>query len=308
MLHRLLAALTLLLAILPAPAQDAKSVSLILQFPAGRSDRMVTTQDLRQTLTSDALPAPINQVQKQTMETVLRVGEGRSIDVTFERIRSSDNFRGAEVTYDSDKDKDSEDPSARVLNALIGAKLQMRFGADSKVEQFSGMNDVLDQLAKKHPAQAAMIGQLKQGLGDDAYKEMMTGFLSGFLPGKPVSPGDTWSATQSQKLAGLGSIQLKLNYKLDAVEERDGRKLAKISFDGKGTLEGNFGLKGAQIKADDVEQKGVIYFDLDRGWLADQKYDQTMKGTVSVTSPEGKEIRIAVEQKATFEVRVIAAK
>lgn len=285
--------------------QDAKPVTLTLQFPQGITERMVTTQELKQTLTSELLPAPVNQFQKQIMEATLKVGAGREMELAFERIRSSDNFRGPEIGYDSDKDKLSEEPAARVLNALIGAKLQMKFAADGKLEQFSGMNNILELMGKAFPKQEAMIKQLKEGLGDEAYRDMLGGHLSGFLPGKAVSPGDTWTATQSQKLAGLGSIQLKLTYKLEGVEEREGRKVAKISFAGKGTLEGNFvGAKGAQIKADDLEQTGVIYFDLDRGWLAEQRIDQVMKGNVIANGTDGKEVKIAIEQKTMSEVKI----
>lgn len=302
---RVIALIAVLLSAPSARLDEVKPVTLALKFPAGRVEKFVQTQDLKQTLTSEALPAPINQFQKQTTEAVLKVGEGRSVDLALERIRSSDNFRGAEIGYDSDKDKDSQEPLARVLNAVIGARLTMRFGADGKVEQFSGMNAILDQMGKQLPGTDGLIFQLKQGLGDDAYKDIMNQALAGFLPGKPVAIGDTWSAEHSQKLGGLGSIKLKLDYKLEGVEARDGRQQAKITFTGKGTLDGNFGVQDVRVKADELEQKGVIWFDLERGWLAEQKTDQTLKGSVSVQQ-NGKELRFGLDQKTTFEVKVTA--
>jgi hypothetical protein len=293
----------MLLSVSFARVAEDKAITLELKFPAGRVDKMVISQDLRQTLAGKDLPAPVNQFQKQTMDAVLKVGEGRSVEIAFERIRSSDNFRGVEVGFDSEKDKDSREPAARLLTALVGARLRMRFGADNKVEQFSGMNDMLDQLGKQIPGQDAFIRQLKQGLGDDAYKDIMNQALASFLPAKPVAVGDSWTTEQAQKLGGLGSIKLKLDLKLEAIEERDGRKLARIAFTGKGTLDGNFGVQDIQVKADEVEQKGVIYFDIDRGWLADQKIDQTIKGTVTVKQA-GMERDFAVEQKGTFEVKM----
>ena len=45
------------------------------------------------------------------------------------------------------------------------------------------------------------------------------------------------------------------------------------------------------------------FFGRHRGWLADQKIDQTIKGTVTVKQA-GMERDFAVEQKGTFEVKM----
>jgi hypothetical protein len=77
---------------------------------------------------------------------------------------------------------------------------------------------------------------------------------------------------------------------------------------GKGTLEGNVGQANISLKADLVEQRGVIWFDLDRGWQSDQAIDQTMKGTVTVTDPNGKQIKLGFDQKLRLESKAAPAK
>jgi hypothetical protein len=288
----------LLLTVSPLVGQADRSVTLALKFPAGQAEQLSITQELRQTLSGGPLKEPLKQQQKQVTEGTLKVVRDGVLDLAFDRIRSSDNFRGREVSYDSDKDKESKDPSAQVLNGLIGAKARLRFGDGGKLEEFEGMNDVLDQLARKFPEQKAMLAQLKETLGDAVYQQQLGGFLSGFLPGRPVAVGDAWFANQTQTLAGLGKLQLRIQYKLEAIEQRDGRAVARISFTGRGDFEG---LVGVKLSIEEIQHKGTILFDIDRGGLIEHQSEQSLKGGVAVPM-EGKETRIDFAQRVDWTV------
>ena len=210
------------------------------------------------------------------------------------------------VGYDSEKDQESKEPSAKVLNGLIGAKASLRF-ADNKLTEFRGMNDVLAGLARQFPEQQAMVDQLRQQLGDEAYQQLLSGCLAGFLPNRAVAVNDFWFADQNQTLAGLGKLLLKLEYRLEGIEDRDGRPHAKISFTGKGVFEGVVGFQGVKLDVEEVKQRGTIFFDLERGWLTELVADQTLKGTVTAVA-NGKEVRVALDQSGLFTAKIAASR
>jgi len=190
------------------------------------------------------------------------------------------------------------------LNAVRQAQFRIHFAPDHKLDKVTGMDEVWDKLAKALPGAQQLAQQMKQGMGDDAMKQMMNQSLTGFLPSKPVKPGESWKSDQSQNLPGLGNLKLTGTVTFVGVEDREGRKQAKLLWDGKGTLDGNFGQPGMSLKADSVEQKGVIWFDLDRGWLADQTIEQTLKGTMTITDPAGKQLKLTIDQKLRMENKV----
>jgi hypothetical protein len=267
---------------------SAAPVTLALKFPAGQVDRMSTTMDMDQTLTADALPAPQKQTIKMGMDMLLKVVKsddtGATVEMTFDRMSMGMSMFGKEMKFDSEKDKPSADNPLSGLGVLVGVKLTAHFGKDGKVDKVEGV----DEMKKKLSTDASNVVAaqvLKQTMNEDQLKQTVNAAFAEAIPSKPVDIGDTWESNVTQNTGGM-AIKMKAENKLVAIDEKGGHKIAKIEFTGDGKLEG--APAGApKLKADQLTQKGTRYFDIDRGAFTEMDTDQTLKGSMTVPTPNG---------------------
>lgn len=116
------------------------------------------------------------------------------------------------------------------------------------------------------------------------------------LPPLAVNTGDTWTADEMMTFPQAGDTHVEMNGKFEAIEERDGRKHAKISFEGKLSSVMRKDKPVANIEiAPGSTMSGIIFFDLERHLTSLSTYTNHLKMIVS-----GQEVPF--EQRITSKV------
>ena len=116
------------------------------------------------------------------------------------------------------------------------------------------------------------------------------------LPPLAVNVGDTWTADEMMTFPQAGDTHVEMNGKFEGIEERDGRRQAKISFEGKLSSVMRKDKPVANIEiAPGSTMSGVIFFDLTRRLTSLSSYNNHLKMIVS-----GQEVPF--EQRITSKV------
>jgi hypothetical protein len=248
----------------------AELITFTIKFPPGQIDHQTTNMHTEQTFSGDAFPAPIKHTTKMSVKT------------TFKGIKSDAAGSQVELDYDSVKmsmsnlGHDASDELDKTLAAIVGSKVTLHFTPAGKADKVEG----IDAMVAKFP-QGPQRAAVEQFLNDERIKDtinLMTGLL---LPSKPVNVGDTWDTDVSCKFATL-NVMLKSRVTLVSIDERDGHKIAKLEFTGKGKLDAAPGAGAPKMNVEQFDQDGKAEFDLTRGWITSQVIDQHLKGDVSV--------------------------
>jgi hypothetical protein len=267
-----------------APVSAAEPITFAIKFPAGEVDHQTNSIEMDQTISSPILPAPKKQSMKMSAKT------------TFKPIKTDAAGSEVEVTYDSVKLSGSMLPQAasdeldKTLAAFVGQKITLHFSPEGKVDKVDGV----DAIVAKLPAGGGQAA-VKQFLSDDRIKEQYNVATAQILPTKPVNIGDTWETEISHKMSAV-EVKIKSQVKLVGVDDRDGHKIAKLEFSGKGKLEAAVAAGAPKLNFDQLDQSGTAEFDLTRGWLTSQIVDQRTKGDMKITGPGNTPIALKIEQ------------
>ncbi len=116
------------------------------------------------------------------------------------------------------------------------------------------------------------------------------------LPPIAVNVGDTWTADEMMTFPQAGDTHVEMNGKFEGIEERDGRKHAKISFEGKlsSVMRKDKPVANIEIGPGST-MSGVIYFDLTRRLTSLSTYNNHLKMIVSG-------LEVPFEQRITSKV------
>lgn len=176
--------------------------------------------------------------------------KGVSVGYDFAGIRMKTEMQGIVMEYDSENPAKSGGLLGTMFQPLAEAKWTTTYSKDGKLLEVKGLDQV----------QAP--GQL--GLGK-AELEAMTKQSSLFVPNKDVNPGDSWEAEMNLPMGAVGGdLSLVYTFKLEAIEQREGKAIAKVSISGKM----KDALEDGGETVLDVEAKkvsGEMLFDLDLG-------------------------------------------
>ena len=161
------------------------------------------------------------------------------------------------MEYDSADPNKSGGMMGPTMKALVDAEFHTIYGKDGEFLEIQGLDKIKD---------AAQLG-----LGREQF-ELMAKQTSLLLPGKNVEPGDTWSAELEFPLKPITDKPgtLKMDLKLESIDEENGSKIAKISMTG--SLEMNIEDGGKQVltmKAKKIE--GSMRFDVGLGQAVESR-------------------------------------
>lgn len=249
----------------PAPAAEDKpageAVDLSVKFIKGLKTRTRTTtvvdvnvsvMDFKQhSITTNILDGT------QTTTDVTEEG-GAKVKISTDRVQINKVENKEEVVkFDSKKDKVGDLDEESAMTALIAGK---EFTADvdkqGVVSNLKGLDAyreaVKEELGAEYAdavdsSQITMVQSLEQ-----AYK---------MLPKAPVKVGDSWKSDWSMDLAGLGKMTFKGTYKLEGVEDKAGRKCAKLAVTGDISIEAAADAEMA-VEIKNVDWKGSMWLDL----------------------------------------------
>lgn len=177
------------------------------------------------------------------------------------------------MSYDSDQaDGSGGSMLKQMFEPMLHKPMTMELSRNGEVKSFSGMDAIRDEVSKKAGSNMMWM-QMQAAYSDEAARLEYGDSRFEFLPGKPVSIGDTWNIERRREMPGLGSAAMsKTEYKLTDVKAYDfegsPRRVAVIEFSG--TIEG-LPPKGDEAGGaskpmiDSGSTHGTILFDLKRG-------------------------------------------
>lgn len=293
-----LASLCVLTMVVFAPAVLAASPAktyLLRQTYTPGTYYLVTNVDTRQQKAADRQadsdqPAPEMNIQ-QIWVVKMIVGNpdekgNKTIILTYERFQQTTNVGDVAISeYDSKAPKDQAGMLEQCFGPLRKAKITILLDKDDNVVSVTGMKGIWTEM-EKNPNVKPMIGMMKKSFNNKALKKMIL-FSRDFLPANPVAVGDTWSNEQMLPTM-TGNVMVNMDMTFASVEKDEGRRQALIVFSGK-TKEVE-GIKNAPANSShpntmtaDIQQKGMLRFDLATGRVSEMNVQQTMVFAVPVT-------------------------
>jgi hypothetical protein len=196
------------------------------------------------------------------------------------------------------------DVISKMTKQMEGATFKVTLSPAGKITQFEGFEDFMKRLEQANPQAAPMLKSFMS-------KETMSKGSEeafGFLPAKPVKPGDTWKKGSTLSLGPLGSFKVESNYiykgKVDNGEAIDVD--ASMSFTPPAPdANAPFQITKTGFKAESA--KGTIIFDPKTGRLVKQDMKIHMKGPMTIKAG-GMEITMDMDQDQSTTVRLLDKK
>lgn len=174
--------------------------------------------------------------------------KGVRVATEFERIKLKTAMAGFDMTFDS-ANPGQGGLLDQVLQPLVDTKYAAVYGENGELLELQGMDKV----------QGA--GQL--GLGKDEIEAMARQSVK-FVPNKNVEVGDTWDAEIDVPMGALGTdLTLVYTFKLEAVEDKDGKQIARVSMTGKAKEKA--AEEGAVLNVVAKNVTGTMFFDVKLG-------------------------------------------
>lgn len=254
------ALLTVLLAA-AAPAQE-QAFDLRLRWLPGHTYTQETTTSTATDLT--ALGQPQGQKMQVTQTTVIRVKDtpagGREARVTFEALTGEVMLQGRPQRFDS-RDLSAAPAAIRAsVGQSVGKSFTLVYNGDGRfvtVTDFSG-------LAPASPEGPSLPGVSEAREVAELYRRS----LEMGLPERPVKLGETWTRRETLQFPSAGAVRSDLRAKFDGLVDHEGRRHAKISFEGELQREdGAGGTRPVMIGAGS-KTFGQVLFDPERGTVS----------------------------------------
>ncbi len=104
------------------------------------------------------------------------------------------------------------------------------------------------------------------------------------LPKIPVRPGDKWISDEVVDFPQTGTVQVKLNAKFDGIVDREGRRQARIAFEGTMKSKRDKDSAGRELTTerpvtlgDNSKVSGHVFFDLERRTISLAVFSATIQ-------------------------------
>ncbi|MBI1191455.1 MAG: hypothetical protein GC200_12340 [Tepidisphaera sp.] len=227
-------------------------------------------EEIRFTLNLDSsgkqvVPGTTDQTSSSTSQQIgllLRVRDanpetGASLDLVYESFKMNVKAPTGDVSFDSSKPADKDDPTDQVLRSIVGLTLKVKVNADGDITSVEGGGDGLA---------GALAGQFT---GADMIKGVF-GPVFSVKPGKPkAAVGESWT-TEDVLQGGAASTRVKMTHTLKSVQGSN----ANIDIKGTVTIDPSSGAMKAAVKESSVSGRAV--WDIESGMLARLETDQKL--------------------------------
>jgi hypothetical protein len=242
-------------------AED-EPISLRLRWLPGY---LYTQETLTETTTSlTAIGKPEDQKMKVIQTTVIDVlghesGEKRA-KVTFKSLTGEVMLQGKKHSFDS-ADLSRADPMIKAsVGQSVGKTFVLAYGPD---DQFIEVRD-----ASSMSASGDGIVALDQIAEARQVAELYRRSLEMGLPKMAVKTGDRWTAQESVDFPSAGMVNVELHAKMDAILDYEGRRHAKISFEGDmKRADDSVGTRTVTL-GPGSKTFGQVLFDIERGTVS----------------------------------------
>lgn len=254
------------------PAASNKPTQLRWKFAKG--------QELQYQLVQDLTFSALGQNTTMTLDITWHVDavdtEGAAtLRYTIDRMRTRVVAGGqAPLQVDSaktDADDEWSKRAAPVFEATIGQPGRMLISPRGKISDVELPEGMADKL-KNSPA----LGQMGSLFNESFVKQMIES-VGLELPEKAVSAGDTWTQSRDINIPGVGVQKVKTTFSFDGVENRGGRRLAKIAPEVEASLPDE-----KNIEVTNQDSSGAIYFDVASGKVSQSDVEYSVQFSLDV--------------------------
>jgi len=239
-------------------AQDAKTL-LRTHWQAGQSYRLETSTD-----TSTRTPGTKNEQTMRTVQTTeMQVrGEPKTdqklVKVTFKSVRGELVAQGKKLTYDSTQPGEADEMLGQMFGRALGKSFVLVYDGNDRYVDARGLGELANQ--------AGAITSLSALADSRDVANLFRKSIEMGLPPVPVGPGDNWSTDETISFPQAGEVLVQMKGKLDAIVDREGRKHARILFEGKfGNSQPTIDRPIPMVEiAKDSSISGILFFDLEK--------------------------------------------
>jgi hypothetical protein len=300
-LRRLWLALVVLVIGLATPTLAQDEVELKWNFSKDQ-------KPFYQTLTSKTVQdmtvmgQPVKQEQTQEFVFSWTVKEASADKVVLEQkieaVMMTIKIGSNEIKYDSRAKDAADNQLAAFFKPMLGATFTITLDPKTmKVTAVGGREEFVTNMAKANPSMGNL---LKTILSDDQFRQMTEpAFAVLPPPGQKVKRGSQWTRESKLAMGPIGSYDAVYTFTYDGTEKRviDGKdaNYHKIKMEAKLTYkppEGpspaglTFKIEGGTVTTKKAE--GTIFFDAERGRVAEATMDVVLEGKLTVTVSEQK--------------------
>ncbi|MCL4742095.1 MAG: hypothetical protein KJZ54_07820 [Phycisphaerales bacterium] len=317
MLSRAIAVLVVLLAIVPAAAQDR--VDLHWRWVEGRSLTYRVVEEMDQSIAGDPSSA-LNWVRRFRYREAVRRVDGRgvaTVDRTYEADAVEVTRDGRSVEYDSDRPGTHEaasDPLVAPFAAFLGKTISFDVDAEGRVLAVRGVNELMKSVTS--PLSGGMLdAQIDASIAtltDESVRQQIERSLR-LVPARAVRTGESWETSVRQPMPVVGVVESRSRHTLRGTVRHAARQCARIDTTGTLTLVRPEGddlsrlLEGlVQVRLSDSRLAGETLFDHADGCIV--RSEMSMDTDWSVLMPDLADPAKRVEQtqrlrqKATLEL------
>lgn len=259
---------------LASAAAWGQAVTLKLKYPAGRTDFFEQTDEIERKMTggqfgNEGLTMKIRQLHGLMRKVESSSQEKAVVSYRFDHLEMGfDSPMMPPMVYDSDLPKQDADAAMveDIFAAMLGGNVRIEVDSSGAVKSVSGLKEVCERVEAQTAGNMFWM-QMKEQYSDDAFGQQMVKSRNSLLPDKEVKPGDTWTSKTSDKAPRIGTMTRDMKCTLKAVEKKDGKSIAMISFEGKISADIQAESQPAEftIKSFDGTSMGTLQFDIDAG-------------------------------------------
>jgi serine/threonine protein kinase len=224
-------------------------------------------------------------VEKKLGVTVLKATPegGHEVELEFLSIRDRIALGGKTVLdYDSTQKSSvlRSNSLTDIYGKVVGSKIRYFLNASNEVERMEGVDELEKRLSSGASADASALSRIP--FGEGYLKQMMSG-LNGYLPPKPVQPGDTWPIQMEIAMRPLGTVSMDYTVAFRNWEQHWKRNCARLEFQSsvRTKPDPNSNPAGTSVSSFEGTISGVAWFDPELGMIIETTANSDMKMVIN---------------------------
>jgi hypothetical protein len=221
-------------------------------------------------------------------------------------VKMNIDIGGSPIKYDSTSQAaNNNNPLSEFFKALVDAKFTLTIDPKTlKITKIEGREEFLKRLSDANKQMAPLLNQI---LSEKALIEMAEPTFA-VISQKPVEKDTTWKKTTVLDMGPIGKYENEYTYtyggeekKLDKIDVKTKLKYSPpTKADGIGGLP--FKITSAELKSDDKDSKGTVWFDREKGRVEKSTMSLKLEGTLKIEIG-GQPTDVTLSQEQTTEVK-----
>lgn len=266
----------LLATLLASPAllhAQTEALPLRLRWQPGK---VYLQENITETLTGKATPGSPEQSLRVVQTTEIKTREEAAsknhlLDVTFTSIKGQIQAGTQTASFDSSQATPSNPMLQKAFGRAVGKTFTLVYDAEDRFLDVRNLSSLATEQGSM-TSLSAMADSKDVAILFRKSMEMA-------LPTDPVPPGGTWTSEETLLFPRTGEVRVKIHGKFASLEDREGRKHAKITFEGTFRTPPAGADKPIALTeiTSDSTIGGTLWFDLERQVVSAGDYTSKIK-------------------------------